>query len=322
MMRMSTGPRTSRPLTPRQIRVLDQLIALGAERPTCPPELVSELQARLEAGVTPALKRWTEKSLYVTKGQLLTALRCEGQLVAEAGAPRSGLSPAMVMGTIAHLAIQLSYTHPNRPVNEYVRQAIIASRRNDTTLDEWWVAAEPAEQSDLMIQIASRVTNFLDDFPPLQEAWGPRFEEPMVAKAAKLTLSCRPDLVMGRPRGDFKQTMMLIDFKTGDVKDEHLDEARLYALVSTLRHGVPPWRSLIYSLSSGDYTDPDITPEVLLETVDKVVFGVNSMVDSLAEVRPATLSPGNHCRFCPVKDACPASATSQVLLGTPSFASA
>jgi hypothetical protein len=306
---------TSRPLTPRQITVLDRLIAVGAERPVADPGLAGRVQERLVEGTRGALDRWTERSLYVTKAQVLTALRCEGQLVAQAAAPRGPLSGVMVMGTLSHLAIQLSYTHQGRPVDEYVRQAIIAGRRGDTSLDEWWSAADPAEQSDLMVQIASRVTNFLDEFPPLQEAWSPRFEEPMSVKAGKLTLSCRPDLVIGRPRGDFRQTLLLVDFKSGDVKDEHLMEARFYGLVATMRYGVPPWRSTVYSLSSGEYTEPDITEAVLLETADVVAGAITGIVDALAEVRPPVLTAGTYCRFCPAKDSCPAAA--EALLALP-----
>lgn len=309
IMNMSAGPRGSRPLTPRQIRVLDDLIALGATRPVAPPELVDEVRSRIQAGTQGALARWTERSLYVTKSQVLTALRCEGQLVANTSEPRSATTGAMVMGTIAHLAIQLSYTHPDRTVHEYVKQAVLASRKSDEALNNWWLDADPAEQSALVVQLTSRVTNFLDDFPPIKDSWNPRFEEPTVAKVGRLTLSCRPDLVLGRPRGDNKQTLLLMDFKSGDIKDEHTDEARLYALAAALRHGVPPWRSTVYSLASGDYTEPDITPDVLLDTADKLVTAVNSMVDALTETRSPTLAPGPHCRFCPAKTMCAASST-------------
>ena len=309
---MSAGSRSGRPLTPRQIGVLDDLIAIGSSRPDSPPDLAEELRALLVSGTQDALARWTERSLYVTKSQVLTALRCEGQLMANASSPRSGTSPSMVMGTIAHLAIQLSYTHPDRSVHEYVTQAALASRKADEGLNSWWNDAESAEQSSLLVQVTSRVTNFLDDFPPLRDEWSPRFEEPIVAKAGKLTLSCRPDLVMGRPRGDLKQTLFLLDFKSGDIKDEHLDEARLYALAATLRHGVPPWRSTVYSLASGDYTEPDISAGVLFAAAGRLVTAVNSIVDALTESRPAVLSPGPHCRFCPVRDTCAASSEAPV----------
>jgi len=293
-------------LTPRQVRTLDELIAIGAERPAADPSLITEIVARLEAAVAPALERWTERSLYLTKGQYLSVRRCEGEMLANARTPRTGQSAAAVAGTIAHRAVQLSYTHPFRPVSEYVRQSVVGARSADIDLDAWWAKLPLAEQSDLLMQITSKVTNFLDDFPPLDPSWSPRFEEPMVAKIGKLTLASRADLLIGRPRGDLRQTMLLIDLKSGDLKDEHQEEAQFYALVSAVRHGVPPWRSLVYSLASGEYTRPDVSSETLLETADKVGAAVVALVDVLTERRTPDLRPGRHCRWCPAKDSCPA----------------
>ena len=302
-----SGPEPSNILlTPRQVRTLDELLAIGAERPAADPELVSEILARLAAAVEPALERWTERSLYLTKGQYLSTLRCEGELLASAQAPRSGMSAPAVAGTIAHRAVQLSYTHPFRPVSEYVRQSVVGARSADQELDGWWAKLPVSEQSDLLMQITSKVTNFLDDFPPLDPSWSPRFEEPMVAKVGKLTMASRADLLIGRPRGDLRQTMLLIDLKSGDIKDEHIDEAHFYALVATIRHGVPPWRSLVYSLASGDYTSPDITGDVLLETVDRVGAAINALVDVFTERRTPDLKPGGQCRWCPARETCPA----------------
>lgn len=294
-------------LTPRQVRTLDELLAIGAERPNADPELVPELLSRLQAAVTGPLEHWTERSLYMTKSQYLATLRCEGQLQATAQTNRDGgMHPATAAGTVAHRAVQLSYTHPFRPVSEYVKQAVVGARAADQELDQWWAKLPVSEQSDLLMQITSKVTNFLDDFPPLDPAWSPRFEEPIVAKVGKVTLAGRADLLIGRPRGDLRQTMLLIDLKTGAIKDEHLDEAHFYALVATIRHGVPPWRSLVYSLASGDYTEPDISSEILIETAEKVGTAIASLVDVLTERRTPTLRPGDHCRWCPARETCSA----------------
>jgi len=293
-------------LTPRQVRTLDELLAIGAERPGADPALVGELSARLESSAQTAVANWTERSLYLTKSQYLSSLRCEGELLANARAAKSGLHAATVAGTVAHRAVQLSYTHPLRPIAEYVKQAVVGARSSDPEIDDWWAKLPLAEQSDLTMQITSKVTNFLDDFPPLDPGWSPRFEEPISAKIGKLTLASRADLLIGRPRGDLRQTMLLIDLKTGALKDEHLDEAHFYALVATLRYGVPPWRSLVYSLASGEYTEPDITADILLETAEKVGRAVLAIVDVLTERRTPTLQPGNQCRWCPAKNDCDA----------------
>lgn len=303
---MSSPENRRHALTPRQVRTLDELLAIGADRPGTDPSLLGEIVSRLETAAGEAVANWTERSLYLTKAQYLSALRCEGELLANARATRTGLHAATVAGTVAHRAVQLSYTHPLRPVADYVKQAIAGARSSDADLDEWWAKLPLSEQSDVTMQITSKVTNFLDDFPPLDPSWSPRFEEPISAKVGRLTLASRADLLIGRPRGDLRQTMLLVDLKTGALKDEHLDEAHFYALVATIRYGVPPWRSLVYSLASGEYTEPDITADILLETVDKVAKAVVSIVDVLTERRTPNLQPGAHCRWCPARHDCDA----------------
>lgn len=309
MSDLNSGKRV---LTPRQVATTNELLSLGLERPIHAPEIVSELRARILDGTSRSLERWTEKSLYFTKSQYMLSVRCEGEMVAASRQPRTGTSPAAVVGTVAHRGVQLSYTHPNRAVSSYVDSALTGARVADQTLDAWWSQQSVASQSDMLMQVTSKITNFIDDFPPLDPSWGPRFEEPMSAKIGRLTIAGRADLVIGRPRGDMRQTMMLIDLKTGALKDEHTNEAYYYALVATLRHGVPPWRSLVYSLASGEYTEPDITETVLLDACSSLVQGVNAFVDTMTESRTAKLNPGNHCRWCPSSGFCAASTYKEV----------
>lgn len=297
-----------RSLTPRQIRTLNDLLAIGAERPFCPPDLADRLEKHLLGGTAEPIQRWTEKNLWLTKSTLFTALRCEGQLVADASTPRTSLHPATVVGVVAHRAIQLSFTHPGNSIADNVRQALIGAQAADVKLARWWEDATVSAQSDVLTQATSRVTTFCDDWPPLEAAWSPRFEEPVSARVGRLTLSSRADLVLGRPRADLRQTLLLVDLKSGNLNDEHLSEAQFYALIATLRHRVAPWRSTVYSLASGDFTSPDVDEDSLFAVADKVVSGVKAMVDTLTEARAVQLSPGEHCRWCPVRETCTAAA--------------
>jgi hypothetical protein len=291
-------------LTPRQIRTLDQLLSIGMDRPFSTSEIADDLSARIELGTRQAIQKWTSGSLYVTKSQVLTAARCEGQLVADAFTSKSGMSAPIAVGVSAHRAVQLSYTHPGRPVNDYVKQSVIGARAADENLDAWWAAAGTSVQSDILMQITSKVVNFIDDWPPLDPTWSPRFEEPIVAKIGRLSLSARADLIIGRPRSDLRRSLLLVDLKTSGLKDQHRDEALFYALIATLRYGVMPWRSTVYSLASGDWTDPEISIDDLFSTADSVISAVNSIVDTLTESRLAVLTPGDHCRWCPVRESC------------------
>lgn len=293
-------------MTPTQKKTFDELLAIGGPRPTCPPGLVEELAERLATGTATALERWTENRLYLTKSQLFTALRCEGQLQAQAAAPRGNkLHGPTVVGIVSHRAIQIAHTRPAATVRRQVDDALAASL-DDPAVAEFWSAVAEGVRSDLLMQMVSKVANFLDSWPALDDRWTPRFEEPLQARVGKLTLSARADLVLGRPRSNGAQTMLFCDLKSGSLNDYHVDEGRFYALVATLRHGVPPFRSTVYSLASGDYSDPDVTPETLRASVEQVITGVGKIVDVLTETRAPELVAGGYCRFCPARDTCPA----------------
>lgn len=287
-----------------------QLLAVGGERPFAPVGLVEELRSSIESGTADALSHWTEKSFWLTKGQLFSALRCEEAFRADRETPRpTGKHPSTAVGDVTHRAIQLAHTHPSRPVAEYVRYAIASLRGSDEAFDEFYTNTDMATQSDVVMQATSRLTAFLDAWPQLADDWSPRFEETVQAKVGALTLSSRVDLVLGRPRTNGQQTMFIADWKSGGLRDHHEDEAMFYALVSTLRHGIPPFRSTVYSLASATFTDPDVTAEKLRAAAAQVVTGVNSMVDVLTERRAPQLTPGSHCTYCPLRKTCPGAAT-------------
>lgn len=293
-------------MTPTQKRTFDELLAVGGARPTSPPGIVESLTNRIVQGTAQALERWSESRLFLTKSQLFTALRCEGQLLAEASTPRTGtMHSATAVGIVSHRAIQIAHTRPAAPVRRQVDDALAAALE-DRSFAEFWSTASEGTRSDLVMQMVSKVANFLDSWPVLDDRWTPRFEEPLQARVGKLTLSARADLVLGRPRHNGLQTMLYCDLKSGGLNDYHVDEGRFYALVATLRHGVPPYRSTVYSLASGDYSAPEVTAETLEGTADQVVVAVNKHVDVLMERRPAELTAGSYCRWCSAHDTCPA----------------
>jgi hypothetical protein len=296
-----------RPMTPTQERTFTDLLAVGGPRPYEPPGLVAELREHLERGTGPAVERWSERSLWLSKGQLFAALRCEQQFRTERETPRSeGKHPLTAAGDVTHRAIQLAYTHPGRPVAEYVRYAIASLRGSEADFEVFFSRTDMATQSDVVMAATSRVTAFLDSWPTMADEWSPRFEEPIQAKVGGLTLSARVDLVLGRPRTTGQQTMFIADWKSGALGETHADEAMFYALVAALRHGVAPYRSCVYSLASGTYTDPDVTAERLWRAADQVIAGVAAIVEVLTDRREPTRSAGRHCSYCPLKDDCSA----------------
>jgi hypothetical protein len=293
--------------TPSQRKTFDSLLEIGGDRPVAPEGLVGELERMLVEGTADALSRWTEKTLWMGKSHISTVRNCEGLTLAEASQVRTrGLHSATAIGIVAHRAIQIAHTHPNLPVGSYVDSAIAGSM-SEGDFTTFWETSDVSAQSDLITAAVSKVASFLDSWPPLAPAWTPRFEESVQARLGKLVLSARVDLTVGRPRTGGRQTMMLVDLKSSGISDHHEDEASFYALVSALRHGVPPWRSFVYSLASGDYTDPDVTPSRLLATADMVIDAANRYVAVLTDERPPVLTGGTFCRWCPVSGECPSS---------------
>lgn len=301
---MTSKVKGSSTLTPRQIKTLNELIAIGLQRPTEKQGLIEELYNKIKTETTEVLNKWTSKNFYLTKSQLTSVLQCEGLVVAKASEVTSSFSAPALVGTFTHAAIQLAYTHPNRGIDEYVKHAIIGVRSNNEKIDSWWSEREIGEQSDIMVQVNSKLINFLDDWPRIDAKWNPRFEEAINAKIGNLTLSGRADLVIGRPRTDGKQTLLIVDLKTGSLKEEHETEAMFYALAAAIRYGVTPWRSTVYSLSSGEWTDPEVTEGRLHDVAEKVIKSVNSAINVLTEIKPALLTPGDHCAWCPARNTC------------------
>jgi hypothetical protein len=299
-------------MTPTQRRTHSDLLAVGAQRPYTPPKLADQLRDYLREATVPALARWTESSMFLTKAKITSALTCEGRTAAEMQTPWSGkMHPATAVGTIAHRAIQIAHTHPGRPVAEYVQAAITATIRADAAFAEYFADADLGTQSDVLGQATSKVTLFLDSWPKLNDEWTPRFEEPIQVKIGRLTLSARPDLILGRPRHDGRRTVFMCDFKTGSLSERHDTEALFYALVATLRHGVVPFRSAVYSLASAEWVSPELDADTLTSFAGEVARVAVGLVDVLTDARPPELTPGVHCAWCPLAKTCPASSVAE-----------
>ena len=79
--------------------------------------------------------------------------------------------------------------------------------------------------------------------------------------------------MLGRP--DMAQPMrgqrLLIDLKTGGAYPEHAEDNRAYALLHTLRFGVPPYRVASFFLEGGTWQAEDVHEELLFHAADRVI---------------------------------------------------
>jgi hypothetical protein len=121
-----------------------------------------------------------------------------------------------------------------------------------------------------------------------------------------LVLSGQIDLVMGLPDKlePMRATRLAVDLKTGGAYPEFAEDMRFYALVMTLRFGVPPYRAASLFLESGTWQSEDVTEDLLVHAADRVI-GAARAAAGLVNGREAHLRPGSYCTWCPRSSTCP-----------------
>jgi RecB family exonuclease len=84
----------------------------------------------------------------------------------------------------------------------------------------------------------------------------------------------------------------------------HREDLRFYALIETLRIGVPPRLLASYYLDTASFVPEEVTEDTLMASVARLSDGVGRLVELLHGGRTPTRIPGPPCRWCPVYDTC------------------
>jgi hypothetical protein len=300
------GPGPAPSHNPAQAEVLAALGARPHERPEFDPRLRQELRAALEARLAGVAARVPEgQSLWVGKHLLSTVHGCEGLFLAQ-DAEDFAWSPTTARGVVSHKAIELAVSWrgdpaPGQLVDEGIARLIGG---NDRIADYLGGLAE-GERAELHGEAVERVAKFLECFPPLEARWRPVPESRLRADLCddKVVLSGKVDLTVGRSDG-MRAGKVLIDLKTGGFAPAHRDDLRFYALIETLRLGVPPRLLATYYLDGGRLQDETVTEELLASTIERVVDGAASAVALKHDGRVPVLKPGPPCRWCPRRPDC------------------
>ena len=152
---------------------------------------------------------------------------------------------------------------------------------------------------------------FQGSFPPLKELrreLTPISEMPVKAEllGGALVLSGRIDLVLGAPDRlePTRATRLAIDLKTGNAYPEYPEDLRYYALLLTLRFGVPPYRVASLFLESGEWQAEDVGEVALQHAADRVIAAARAAA-ALWNGREPELTPGVYCGWCPRAEVCP-----------------
>jgi PD-(D/E)XK nuclease superfamily protein len=298
-------------LTEPQRRTLDRLIGT-APRPSFPPDLGRALRARIEdrvRGLNLAEQLWLGKEKLNDHG------RCEGKFLSAVlgEAPPFEHSPKSAAGVLLHRAIEVDVgAREALDPHEIASRAADRLSEREERFSEYWRDLDVAAQDEQLMEVVRGVTLFQASFPPLREMrreLTPVSELGVKSELADgaLVLSGKIDLVLGAPdRADpTRATRLAIDLKTGGAYPEYPEDMRFYALVMTLRFGVPPYRAASFFLDSGEWQAEDITLEILEHAADRVVAAVTAAGSLSAGAEPS-LVPGPYCGWCPRAERCPA----------------
>jgi hypothetical protein len=297
------------PLTEAQQQVLDDLMELGAERPRFDPGLGRALRGRLIDALDEVSHRLelAGRQLHVAKTTLRKVHQCERNLVAEQDFP--GWSPGSAKGSVAHKAIELAafMPGPERPPLELVDMAIdrLVEEGTDRSPGRWLLDAAAVDVSEVRSGANDLVAKFQDCFPRLDKDWRPRLESSFKVELPGdvITLHAKPDLALGRVLPE-QARVLIIDFKSANASQIHVDDLRFYALVHTMRFGVPPFRVATYYLDSGSWRHEDVSVDTLEIALRRTVDGAVKMAELQLGEREATFTPGPVCRWCALRTTC------------------
>lgn len=291
---------------PAQAEVLAVLGARPHERPAFDPRLRTELRQDLERRLAPVAARVPEgQTLWVSKHLLASVHGCEGLLLAQ-DEEDFAWTPQTARGTVAHKAIELSVSWRGDPsAGELVDEAIARLIASHDRISDYLGALGEGERAELHGEARERVNMFLECFPRLEPRWRPVAESRLRAALNddRIVLAGKVDLTVGRAEG-VRAGKVLIDLKTGGFAPSHRDDLRFYALIETLRLGVPPRLLASYYLDGGRLQEEVVSEDTLAAAFERVVAGADAAVALRHEDREAVLRPGAPCRWCPMRSAC------------------
>lgn len=295
-------------LAPNQRKIYTNLLALGhaVPRPSHREDLADELRASLERDLTALASGLGEdEDLLVNKFVLYQVHACEGLLRASDAQPFDW-TVAKLRGRVAHKAIEAAILTPRATAPlDLVDHAIERIAGDGDGASQFVRSLSPLDLAQLKGEANDAVVKFLTDWPPVERAWIPRVETSVRVAlcAGRVVLRAKYDLAFGRPAGN-EARVIIVDFKTGGEYVRYSDDLRFYALVETLRTGVPPFRVASYYLDTGDFMVETVTEEILASAVRRTADGAKAILETRTGLREPALKTGGWCRFCPAQDSC------------------
>lgn len=289
-------------LNPVQQRTLDRLKRTG-DPVVFNRDFVADLRDEMQAALDHFASRLDDgDELWISKHKVASVLECEEHHLQP---DEFAWTPANAKGTIAHRAIelQLSWRGDPTPI-DLVDEALSRLADENSGIGIWVASLDAADEADVRSQSATRVTSFMESFPPLSRQWAPITEASVRwPNRGPITLAGKVDLMMGRPKG-LESNKVIIDFKTGRPHARHRQDLAFYALLETLVREVPPRKVATFYLDAADAHADDVTEAVLNTAMRRTLDAIETLVQLHAEQRPPTRRPGSTCRWCPLRETC------------------
>ncbi len=298
--------------TPNQLRVIREL--LEWDEGLAPLRGPTDVREGLRADLVAELEELTQRAaatvaqddqrLSINKFDITSVHKCEGLFVAP---DDFEWTVAKVRGRVVHRAIQKSCAGRFREMVplELAQEAVesMAESLDDPGLGDYLKGLDPSAMGELLSEAGAMLAAFSSDWPPIRPAMHPRIEPPVHVRLheGRITLRGKYDLALG-PAG--RGPVVITDLKSGTDHPEHREEARYYALLETIRNGVPPIRVASYYLDGGWFQPEDVNEDVLRSAVRRTADAINLIVRLWWRQREPELSPGWHCRYCSSQPDC------------------
>jgi hypothetical protein len=191
---------------------------------------------------------------------------------------------------------------------DLVDEAFERAVDDDPSLGPWLAALDEGDRADLRAVAVDQVVKFQESFPPLDPRSAPTVESRMRWPLdGPVVLSGRADLVIGRVVGGPERPesrKVIVDLKTGWVNHQHREDLRFYALIETLRVGVPPRKLASFYLDAGDAVVEDVTEGVMRSALRRTIDAVDAEIALRFEGRDPVKRPGRPCRWCRLAEDC------------------
>jgi CRISPR/Cas system-associated exonuclease Cas4 (RecB family) len=289
-------------LSPVQQRTLDVLRRSG-DPVEFDPAFISDIRGEMRAALDHFAARLdVDQEIWLSKHKVSSVLDCEEQYLVP---DEFEWTSSNAKGTIAHRAIELllSWRGDTTPI-DLVDEALSRLADENRGIGIWIDSLSPADEADVRGQTVVRVTQFIENFPPLSKKWAPITEASVRwPNTGPITLAGKVDLLFGRPNGR-ESRKVIIDLKTGRPNARHRHDLAFYALLETLVREVPPRKVATFYLDAAEAHADDVSERMLETAMRRTLDGLNAVVELGSEGRPPIRRPGFGCRWCPLRTTC------------------